>query len=141
MDPIEIQLEIDQLSAPTNKREQAAIIQQPKFHGAFESKLGNSYLPALIQTAINIDVDLVLIRTAARPNHDGSPNEPDDLAKYSSELGDYLTSQDVKYIDLTGNLGINAAMYYDGYHLKHRFRSYYTELFAEWLTANEVTGP
>ena len=141
MDPGEIQLEIDQLSALANKRDQATIIQQPKFHGAFESKLGNSYLPALIQTAINIDVDLVLIRTAARPNHDGSPNEPDDLAKYSSELGYYLKGQDIKYMDLTGNLGIDAAMYYDGYHLKHRFRSYYTELFAEWLLANGDTVP
>lgn len=141
MDPGEIQLEVDQLSALANKREQAAIIQQPKFHGTFGSKLRNSYLPALIQTAMEIDVDLVLIRTAARPNHDGSPNEPDDLAKYSSELGDYLTSQDIKYMDLTGNLGIDAAMYYDGYHLKHRFRSYYTELFAEWLLANGDTVP
>jgi len=141
MKPGDIQVEIDQLSALANKREQAAIIQQPKFHGTFESTLPNSYLPALIQTAINIDVDLVLIRVAARPNQDGSPNEPNDLANYSSDLGHYLAGQGVTYVDLTGHPGIDAAMYYDGYHLKHRFRSYYTEFFAEWLLANEGTHP
>ena len=133
MDPNEIQLEIDQLSALANKREQAAIIQQPKFHGTFESKLHNSYLLALIQTAMEYDVDLVLIRTAARPNHDGSPNEPYDLAKYSSDLKQYLIAQEVGYIDMTGHPSVDAAMYYDGYHLRHRFRPYYTELFAEWV--------
>ena len=133
MDPDEIQLEIDQLSALANKREQAAIIQQPKFHGTFESKLHNSYLLDLIQTALEIDVDLVLVRIAARPNHDGSPNESYDLDKYSSDLEQYLIAQGVSYVDMTGHPSVDAAMYYDGYHLKHRFRPYYTELFAEWV--------
>jgi len=141
MEPGDIQTEADQLSASSHKREQAAIIQQPSFHGTFETTLPNSYLPALIQTASNIDVELVLVRVAARPNDDGSPNEPNDLARYSSDLGYYLAGQGIKYLDLTGHLGIDAAMYYDGYHLKHRFRSYHTELFAEWLLANEGTHP
>lgn len=141
MEPDDIQIEADQLSALPHKREQAAIIQQPSFHGTFETTLPNSYLPALIQTAINIDVDLVLVRVAARPNDDSSPNEPNDLARYSSDLGHYLAGQGIKYIDLTGHPGIDAAMYYDGFHLKHRFRSYYTEFFAEWLLANESTLP
>ena len=83
------------------------------------------------------DVDLVLIRTAARPNHDGSPNEPYDLAKYSSDLKQYLIAQEVGYIDMTGHPSVDAAMYYDGYHLRHRFRPYYTELFALWVQTLE----
>jgi hypothetical protein len=121
-----------------NKREQASIIQQPKFHGSFDSAISSSFLPSIIQTAQNLDIDLTIVRVAARPNDDGSSNEPDSLAKYSADLSEYLSDNDVRYVDMTGHPGIDAAMYYDGYHLKHRFQTFYTEFFAEWFLSAEV---
>lgn len=122
-----------------NKRDQAAEIQQPKYHGSFDSKIDDSYLSALIGQADNLDIELIIVRTAARPNDDGTPNEPAKLAKYSTDLSEYLDSQNIRYIDMTGHDGNDAGMYYDGYHLKRRFRSYYTEIFADWLLT-EIDG-
>jgi len=122
----------------TNIRDQAAEIQQPKFHGTFDSMIDNSFLPLLIESANSINAELTLVRVAARPNNDGSPNEPQSLANYSSKLTDYLASANVRYVDMTAHVeeaGIDAAMYHDGYHLKHRFRETYTEFFAEWISS------
>ncbi len=125
-----------------NKREQAEIIQQPKFHGTFDSRIDNSFLPSMIQLANTLNIDLVIVRVAARPNTNGTPNEPKVLAEYTSDLANYLDAKNVRYVDMTGHIkegAIDAAMYYDGYHLKYRFRNSYTEFFAEWLLANTNT--
>ena len=42
---------------------------------------------------------------------------------------------------MTGHPGIDAGMYYDGYHLQFRFRSHYTEIFGEWLLNDRVGKP
>ena len=66
------------------------------------------------------------------------------MARYSSDLSIYLAANDVRYIDMIGHVesgDIDAAMYYDGYHLKNRLRQTYTEFFAEWMLAsNEGKG-
>ena len=127
-----------------NIRDQAGIIQQPKFHGDFYDVIDDSFLPALIRATDDINANLTIVRVAARPNTDGSPNEPESLARYSSDLSIYLAANDVRYIDMIGHVesgDIDAAMYYDGYHLKNRFRQTYTEFFAEWMLAsNEGKG-
>lgn len=122
-----------------SKRDRATVIQQPKYHGSFDSNIADSFLPSLIESASAIEADIAFVRTAARPNNDGSPNEPPQLAKYSADLEAYLEVNNIQYIDMTAHIdegAIDAAMYYDGYHLKHRFRTYYTEFFAEWWLAN-----
>ena len=127
-----------------NIRDQAGIIQQPKFHGDFYDVIDDSFLPELIRATDDINANLTIVRVAARPNTDGSPNEPESLARYSSDLSIYLFAKDVRYVDMTRHVesgDIDAAMYYDGYHLKNRFRQTYTEFFAEWmLAANEGKG-
>jgi hypothetical protein len=127
-----------------NIRDQAGIIQQPKFHGDFYDVIDDSFLPELIRATDDINANLTIVRVAARPNTDGSPNEPESLARYSSDLSIYLVAKDVRYVDMTRHVesgDIDAAMYYDGYHLKNRFRQTYTEFFAEWmLAANEGKG-
>ncbi len=126
----------DAYFAFANKRDEAASIQQPKFHGDFDSKIDSSFLPAIIDVTESIDTDLVIIRVAARPGPDGSPNESASLAKYSVDLAAYLAANNIRYIDMIERVGdgaLDAAMYYDGYHIKYRFRGYYTELFAELL--------
>ncbi|MDA1280246.1 MAG: hypothetical protein O3B95_09465, partial [Chloroflexi bacterium] len=128
----------EQVFSFANKRDQAAVIQQPKFHGAFESVVDGSFLPSLISGANELGLKLVLVRVSARPRDDGTPNEPESLAEYSKQLASYSEGENVRFIDMTGHPGIDAAMYYDGYHLKHRFRSYYTEIFAEWLQTDWV---
>jgi hypothetical protein len=128
-----------QLFSFADKREQTAVIQQPKFHGTFDSRKSDSFLPSIIQQANTLNIELVIVRVAARPNNDGSPNEPETLAKYTTDLANYLEENSVRYIDMTGHIedgAIDAAMYYDGYHLKNRFRNHYTEFFAEWLLAD-----
>lgn len=125
------------------KRDQAAVIQQPKFHGTFDSMINNSFLPLLIEQAKASEIDLIIVRVAARPRDDGSPNEPATLENYSNDLAEYLAARNVRYVDMTTHLeeaGLDGAMYYDGYHLKHRFREYYTEFFAEWLLANDLAA-
>jgi hypothetical protein len=122
------------------KRDQAADIQQPKFHGTFDSMIDGSFLPLLIEQSLAIESDLTIIRVAARPRDDGTPNEPITLEKYSNDLADYLAKRNVRYVDMTTHVeeaGLDGAMYYDGYHLKFRFREHYTEFFAEWLLAND----
>lgn len=131
----------DAVFAFANKRDQSQIIQQPKYHGPFESAVEGSFLPALINVANEMGIDLTFVRTSARPNDDGTPNESVSLAQYSLELANYLESQNIRYIDMTGHPGIDLAMYYDGYHLKHRFRSHYTEIFGEWLLAEKARNP
>jgi len=127
-----------------NIRDQAGIIQQPKFHGDFYDVIDDSFLPELIRATDDINANLTIVRVAARPNTDGSPNEPESLARYSSDLSIYLVAKDVRYVDMTRHVesgDIDAAMYYDGYHLKNRFRQTYTEFFAEWMLAsNEGKG-
>ena len=132
-----------QLFSFAGKRVQTAVIQQPKFHGTFASRIDGSYLPSMIQQTNALNIELVIVRVAARPNIDGSPNEPQTLAKYTADLGNYLKENTVRYIDMTGHIedgAIDAAMYYDGYHLKNRFRNHYTEFFAEWLLADADTN-
>ena len=119
-----------------NIRDQAAIIQQPKFHGNFDDVIDDSFLPELMRVIDVIGANLTIVRVAARPNTDGSPNEPDSLARYTNDLSRYLAANGIQYIDMIGHAesgDIDAAMYYDGYHLKNRFRQHYTELFAEWM--------
>jgi len=123
----------------TNKRDQAQIIQQPMSHGSFEHSEPYSYLSPIIDVAMTIGVDLVFVRVSARPNNDGSPNEPESLSMYSAELSEFLQTRGIRYIDMTGHLGIDAGIYYDGYHLSHRFRGHYTELFAEWMLTDGIS--
>lgn len=121
------------------KREQTARIQQPKYHGTFDSMIGESFLPYLLELGAALDSEMIFVRLAARPNDNGSPNEPDSLTNYSADLDAYLTARNVRYVDMSGHVesgDIDAAMYYDGYHLKNRFRQTYTEFFAEWMLAS-----
>ena len=121
-----------------NIRDQAAIIQQPKFHGDFDDVIDNSFLPDLLRVVNEIGANLTIVRVAARPNNDGSPNEPDSLVRYTNDLSAYLATNGIRYVDMTGHVesgDIDAAMYYDGYHLKYRFHQSYTEFFAEWMLA------
>ena len=122
-----------------NIRNQAAIIQQPKFHGDFDDVIDDSFLPELIRTVDDIGANLTIVRVAARPATDGSPNEPDSLDRYTNDLSAYLAANGIRYVDMIGHIesgDIDAAMYYDGYHLKNRFRQTYTEFFAEWMLAS-----
>ena len=119
-----------------NIRDQAAIIQSPKFHGDFDEMIDDSFLPELIRSAAEIKANLTIVRVAARPTNDGLPNEPDSLARYTNDLSTYIAANDVRYIDMIGHVesgDIDAAMYYDGYHLKNRFRQSYTEFFYAWM--------
>lgn len=125
--------ESERVFAFANKRDQNPAIQQPKFHGSFESAINHSFLPLLIAEAEEHSLNLIVVRVSARPRNDGTPNEPDELALYSANLSNYLESNGVRFVDMTGHTGIDAGMYYDGYHIKHRFRTYYTEMFSEWL--------
>jgi hypothetical protein len=128
----------DDIFGFANKRDLAPTIQQPKYHGSFDSMIGESFLPFLYEHAAAIGSEIVFVRVAARPNDDGSPNEPDSLANYSADLREFLESRNIRYIDMTDHVvdgAIDAGMYYDGYHLKHRFRDHYTEFFAEWMLA------
>ncbi len=124
-----------------NKRKQDQNIQQPKFHGTFGSAVESSFLPLLIEQTRELSIELIIVRVSARPGDDGTPNEPDNLAKYSSELSDYLAANDIRYIDMTGHPGTDAGMYYDGYHLTYRYRTYYTEIFGEWLLSDRRANP
>ncbi len=134
----------DQFFSFANKREQDAVIQGPKFHGNFNSAIGKSFLPQIIELTKAIDVDLTVVRVAAKPNPDGSSSDPESLDNYTVDLASYLTTNNVNYIDMSGHIEngtLDAAMYYDGYHLKHRFLATYTEFFAEWmLTAQDGKG-
>ena len=124
------------------KRDQTTTVQQPKYHGSFQSMIGNSFLPYMLEIATTLDTEIIFVRVAARPNDDGSPNEPETLANYSTDIDTYLTSKNVGYVDMTGHIdegAIDAAMYNDGYHLKSRFRDHYTEFFAEWMLSNTGT--
>ncbi len=133
--------EADLVFAFANKRTQDQNIQQPKFHGTFGSAVESSFLPLLVEQAGELSLELIVVRVSARPNNDGTPNEPADLAKYSSELSDYLAANDIRYIDMTGHPGTDAGLYYDGYHLIYRYRPYYTEIFSEWLLSDEGAHP
>ncbi len=127
----------DEFFSASNLREQADLIQQPKFHGEFKVTVNDSFLPMFIDIANEINIALVLVRVAPRPNHDGTPNETSELAKYSNELQNYLAEHNIRYLDMNKILEtgfIDAAMYYDGYHLKHRFRDQYTESFLMSIT-------
>ena len=126
-----------------NKRDQSSIIQQPKYHGTFDSMNDDSFLPLFIEIAGDIGSEITFVRVAARPNDDGSPNEPESLAAYSADLDAYLTNKNIRYIDMTSHIdegAIDAAMYFDGYHLKNRFRQHYTEFFAEWMNSSIGLG-
>ena len=136
----EASAEADRVFEFANKREQDQDIQQPKFHGAFGSTVENSFLPLLVEQAGDLSIQLIIVRVSAKPRDDGTPNEPDALAEYTSDLSHYLAANGVRYIDMTGNPGIDAGMYYDGYHLIYRYRSYYTEIFSEWLLSNRGRG-
>ncbi|MCZ6538736.1 MAG: hypothetical protein O6922_02770 [Chloroflexi bacterium] len=137
----EASAEADRVFEFASKREQEQDIQQPRFHGTFESRVEASFLPLLVEQAGDLSIELVLVRVSAKPEDDGSPNEPDSLAEYTSDLSTYLTANGVRYIDMTGNPGIDAGMYYDGYHLIFRYRSYYTEIFSEWLLSDRGPNP
>ena len=144
VDQTELSERSKDLFAFAPRRDQAAIIQPPKYHGTFGSKIDSSFLPLIIDQAKTIGSEIIFVRVAARPNDDGSPNEPESLAKYSADLAEYLASNNVQYVDMTAHVdeaGIDAAMYYDGYHLKQRFRQSYTESFSEWLLANQENSP
>ena len=95
----------------------------------------------LIGQANELSVELILVRVSARPMDGGTPNEPDVLAKYTSDLSDYLATNGVHYIDMTGHPDIDAGMYYDGYHLINRYRSLYTEIFSELLLPDRGDNP
>lgn len=116
-------------------------IQQPKFHGVFDFVAENSFLPLLIGQANELSVELIFVRVSARPMDGGTPNEPDVLARYTSDLSDYLATNGVHYIDMTGHPDIDAGMYYDGYHLINRYRSLYTEIFSELLLPDRGDNP
>jgi hypothetical protein len=119
-----------------NRRDQAAIIQQPKYHGTFASMIEGSFLPPLIEIANKLGSEITFVRVAARPNSDGTPNEPESLANYSEDIDAYLTEKNIRYVDMISHIdegAIDAAMYFDGYHMKQRFRQHYTEFFAEWM--------
>ena len=101
--------------------------------------IDDSFLPELIRTVDDIGANLTIVRVAARPATDGSPNEPDSLDRYTNDLSAYLAANGIRYVDMIGHIesgDIDAAMYYDGYHLKNRFRQTYTEFFAEWMLAS-----
>ena len=133
----EARAEADSVFQFANKREQDRDIQQPRFHGTFASTVENSYLPLLVEQARKLSIELIIVRVSAKPRADGTPNEPAALAEYTSSLSDYLAASGVRYIDMTGHPGIDAGMYYDGYHLINRYRGYYTEIFSEWLLSND----
>lgn len=125
-----------------NRRDQAAIIQQPKYHGTFDSMIEGSFLPLFIDIANNLGSEITFVRVAARPNDDGTPNEPESLANYSEDIDAYLTERNIRYVDMISHIdegAIDASMYFDGYHMKQRFRQHYTEFFAEWM--NSSIGP
>ena len=126
----------DEFFLPVNFRDRGSLIQQPKFHGDFDKIIDDSFLPLMIDSATRIGTELIFVRVAARPNDDGSPNEPEALKRYSDDLADFLGDRGVALIDMTEHVEtgvIDATTYYDGYHLKHRFRDHYTDLFVDWM--------
>ena len=133
--------EFDRVFEFANLRTQGSDIQQPKFHGTFDSTVEKSFLPLLVEMADELSIELILVRVSARPRDDGTPNEPDSLAEYTSNLSGYLAINGVRYIDMTGHPDIDPGMYYDGYHLINRYRSFYTEIFSELLFPDRGANP
>lgn len=99
----------------------------------FESEVGKSFLPYMIQLAQERDITLILVRakTLAYPTY---ASEPPGLRRYNAALAEYLTRQEhVVFIDLGHDERIEPAHYLDLLHFNAEGKRRFSEILAEEL--------
>ncbi len=125
----ELSSRADDAFAFQHRREPEVTDELPEASKPFQEAVSNSFLPTMLQVAEEAGIRLVFVRVQARPNEDGSPNQSESMRFYAQDLGYYLKANGADYVDFTGNPAVDAALYYDSFHIRQRYLLDYTELF------------
>ena len=96
----------------------------------FDTQVGRSLLPEILNLAGQAGIRLAFIRVQRRPRPDGPPDQSEALARYVEKLEAYLEQQGAYFHDDRGDPDQPLAIYADGDHLRTDARPGYTERFA-----------
>jgi hypothetical protein len=96
----------------------------------FDTQVGRSLLPEILNLAEQAGIRLAFIRVQRRPRPDGPPDQSEALARYVGKLEAYLEQQGAYFHDDRGDPDQPLAIYADGDHLRTDARPGYTERFA-----------
>lgn len=125
-----------------NRREPAIEDDPAEAVRPFDEAVTTSFLPPMIEIAEREGIELVFVRVQFRPGNDGVVRESESMRLYVRNLANYLESKGVEFVDFTGNPAVDAALYYDSFHIRQRYLADYTELFfremAEFFEPGEV---
>ncbi len=97
----------------------------------FDTQVGRSLLPEILNVAERAGIRLAFIRVQRRPQPDGPPDQSDALAQYVGKLGAYLERRGAYFHDDRGDADQPLAIYADGDHIRTDARPGYTERFAQ----------
>jgi hypothetical protein len=93
----------------------------------FHGRVGDSFLPHILQLAQEGDLSLAFIRVQERPTEQGVKPDPPGMQKYMHDLREYLEDHGAALYDFTGDPELPLSEYHDGDHIKDQKK--YTELF------------
>ena len=97
----------------------------------FDTQVGRSVLPLILEVAGPSNIRVAFIRVQRRPTPDGPPPQPEALTRYLERLRDYLTARGAYYHDDYGDPHQPLDVYADGDHLRPDQRLPYSERFAK----------
>ena len=96
----------------------------------FETQVGRSVLPLIMDLAERSNIRLAFIRVQRRPTSAGPPPQTEALTRYLQQLQAYLTGRGAYYHDDYGDPNQPLDVYADGDHLRSDQRLPYSERFA-----------
>ena len=100
----------------------------------FESQVGRSYLPELIRLARESGIQLILVRLKNRTLGDGGL-APAPLERYLHNLAEYLSAEQVPYLDYGADPRLKPEHFTDSLHLNADGEIVFTEMLAEGLNS------
>ena len=98
----------------------------------FDSQIGGSYLPEMIRLARENRIRLILVRLKNRTLGDGSHSSAS-LQKYLNRLSEYLSVQQIPYLDYGADPRLKNEHFTDSLHLNAEGKKVFTEVLADGL--------
>jgi len=107
----------------------AESLQQEEINNPYDfyGRVGNSFLPHMLELAEERNISLVFVRVQERPTQQGTLQNPPELQKYIFDMQEYLKDHNAEFYDFTGDPELPLSAYHDGDHIKDQKK--YTELF------------
>lgn len=96
--------------------------------GRFQEKLGQSFLPHMIELARANNIELVFVRMKSKNNLPGP--DPEKRQQYFQQLGDYLSSEKITLWDYSNEPALQEIHFEDNDHLNPLGEALFTDILA-----------